>query len=164
MNARLWKSPWSYSSIYHIFDDWLSFWYLVSLSELQKFVKRVFFDKFGTGFLIPGWKRAFTNHVEPDFGACHGREGPSGGRNDRRIWIFLICLHNHRSRQQSYQMCQRKILRLFDKNRPSKPNFEPQFIIRMTSNRGHYLWKVTPNLPMYRMYPADLCTKIFNGI
>ena len=132
--------------------------------SFKSLFKRVFFDKFGPGFLIPGWKRAFTNHVEPNFGSCHGRGGPFGGRNDRRIQIFWICLHNQRSTQQSYQMCQRKILALSVKNRPSKPNLKPQFIIRTTSNWGHYLWKVTPNLPIYRMYPADLCTKNFNGI
>ena len=45
-----------------------------------------------------------------------------------------------------------------------KKNLKVTFRIRMTSNRGHYFWKVTPNLPMYRSNPADLCTKIFNGI
>ena len=67
------------------------------LSVCQSFkslFKRVFFDKLGPGFLIPGWKRAFTNHVEPDFGSCHCRGGPYGGQNDLRIWIFWICLHN----------------------------------------------------------------------
>ena len=84
------------------------------------------------------------------------------------FWKFVkisnFCLRSNRQPWQSYQMCQRKILVLSVKNRHLKPNFEPQFIIGMTSNRGHYLWKVTPNLPMYRIYPADLCTKIFNGI
>ena len=46
----------------------------------------------------------------------------------------------------------------------STKNLKVIFRIRMTSNRGHYFWKVTPNLPMYRSNPADLCTKIFNGI
>ena len=45
-----------------------------------------------------------------------------------------------------------------------KKNLKVTFRIRMTSNRGHYFWKVTPNLPTYRSNPADLCTKIFNGI
>ena len=53
-----------------------------TVRALQKFVKRVVFDKFGAWFLIPGWKRAFTNHIEPDFGSNHG---PSGGRN-HLIW------------------------------------------------------------------------------
>ena len=51
-----------------------------------------------------------------------------------------------------------------NKNCHLEPNFEPQFIIGLTSNRGHYLWKVIPNLLMYRSNPADLCTKTFNGI
>ena len=45
-----------------------------------------------------------------------------------------------------------------------KKNLKVTFRIRMTSNRGHYFWKVTPNLPTYRSNPADLCTKIFNGV
>ena len=82
------------------------------------------------------------------------------------FWKFVknFCLRSNRQPRQSYQMCQRKILVLSDKNRHLKPNFEPQFRIRMTSNRGHYLGKVAPNIPMYRSNPADLCTKIFNGI
>ena len=80
-----------------------------------------------------------------------------------KFQTFVYLIHN-RQTWQSYQMCQTKILDISDKNRQSKPNCEPQFIIRRTSNRGHYFSKVTQNLPMYRMYPADLCTNIFNGI
>ena len=133
------------------------------LSVCQSFkslFKRVFFDKLGPGFLIPGWKRAFINHIEP---ALESYIGPSGGQNHliqppNSIFFWF------RQTWQSHHLWQRKIMTLFDRNHPSKPNFQPQFIIRMTSNHNHYLWKVTPNLSMYRMYLADLYTKIFNGI
>ena len=102
--------------------------------------------------MIPYWNPRFVSNLQQ----C---------QESRYTNIFLQpFVYLNVSLWQSYQLCQRKILSLAFKNRPSKPNLGPQFIIRMTSNWGHYFLKVTPNLPTYRIYPADLCTKIFNGV
>ena len=59
------------------------------MSELLKnLLKRVGFDKFWPGFLVPEWKSAFSDHVEPDLGSCQDRGRPYGSRN--RIFVRVI--------------------------------------------------------------------------
>ena len=65
---------------------------------------------------------------------------------------------------QSYQICQRKILFLSDKNSPSKPNSKPQFIIRGWLEAEGFYMKITQNCQISLPTSADLCTIIFNGI
>ena len=75
-----------------------------------------------------------------------------------------ICLRRNRQTWQSYQICQRKILSLSDKNSLSRLNLKPQFIIRGWSEAGGFYTKITQNCQISEPNSADLCNMIFNGI
>ena len=67
-----------------------------------KFVKVVFFDGFEPGFLVSDRKTASGDHVELDFGACHGRGRSYGGQIwssarviDRRDVESVVVFKNH---------------------------------------------------------------------
>ena len=85
-----------------------------------------------------------------------------GKSSFENLWNF--CLHRNRQTWQSYQMCQRRILLLSVKNSLSKPNLNPQFIIRGWSEAGGLYLKITQNCQISTPTSADLSATIFNGI
>ena len=81
-------------------------------------------------------------------------------RTVKKEVLLKIC-KKRRNRQtwQSYQIWQKKILSLSDKNSLSKLNLKPQFIIRGWSEAGGFY---TKNCQISEPNSADLCNMIFN--
>ena len=145
MNARLWMSPFSFSSLCHLFWQLVAILVTLNLNILTE----LFFTDFQELFfstllhdvhniqqihfsfcLVENW---LSTVIDSSMNKKNSRENTA----DIKFQTFVY-INNARQTWQSYQLCQRKMLALSVKNCPKKPNYEPRFIIRMTSNWGHY--------------------------
>ena len=145
MNARLWMSPFSFLSISHLF--WQPVAILVTLN--LNILKELCFTDFqkSSFFYSSTWCSQYSenlcffclveNSLSTVIDSSMNKKNSRENTADIKFQTFVY-VNNARQTWQSYQLFQRKMLALSVKNRPKKPNYEPRFIIRMTSNWGHY--------------------------